>query len=94
MNWETTKFSGKISEKKFQLTRAIEIIDSSTLEGIRNNPDQIKPRFLLKDGIKTRAAVSCWVSAKRTRSYPFSRVLRTLYQKDMKKITTNTNPPK
>ena len=33
------------------------------------------------------AAVSCWVSAKRTRSKPFSRVLRMLYQKDMKKIT-------
>ena len=53
-----TKFSGKILEKKFQLIRAIEITDSSTLEGIRNNPDQIKPVFLLKDRIKTRAAVS------------------------------------
>ena len=81
------KFTGILSKNNFQRTRNVTISNFTTLEKIEKDRDEIKPTFLLRDGIETVAAVSCWVSPKRTRSYPFGRVLKTLYQKDCKKIT-------
>tara|TARA_Y100001936_G_scaffold4720_1_gene4280 strand:- start:39 stop:1187 length:1149 start_codon:yes stop_codon:yes gene_type:complete len=82
-----TKFAGKLLKNNFQRTRNVTISNFTTVDEIKKDQDEIKPTFLLKDGIETVAAVSCWVSPKRTRSYPFARVLHTLYQKDCKKIT-------
>jgi hypothetical protein len=81
------KFSGVLSKNNFQMTRNVTISNFTTVDEIKKDQDEIKPTFLLKNGIETIAAVSCWVSPKRTRSYPFGRVLKTLYQKDCKKIT-------
>jgi len=82
-----TSFYGSLDvEPSYQYVIHDEIKDEFTINDIENDTDKIKPNFVVKAGDK-KAAVSTWVSPKRTRSYPFSRVLRTLYQKDMKKIT-------
>jgi len=80
-------FHGSLNAKpSYKYVIHNEIEDEFTIDDIENDTDKIKPNFIVKAGDK-KVVVSTWVSAKRTRSYPFSRVLRTLYQKDMKKIT-------
>ena len=61
-------------------------LEISMNKKIVNKALKIKPNFIVKAGDK-KAAVSTWVSAKRTRSYPFVRIYKTLSHKNMKKIT-------
>lgn len=56
------------------------------LDDIKKEKIKIKPTFIVKDGNR-KAAVSSWVSAKRTRSYPYTRIFETLSNTDIKKIT-------
>ena len=57
-----------------------------TVDDIKNSANKIEPNFIVRAGDK-KAAVSTWVSAKRTRSYPFVRIYKTLSHRNMKKIT-------
>jgi hypothetical protein len=61
-------------------------LNELSLDDIASQKVKIKPKFIVtwKD---RKAAISCWVSAKRTRSYPYTRIFNTLSQKDIKKIT-------
>ena len=74
------------AESSYEYVTHNEIKDEFTIDDIKNNADKIKPNFIVKAGDK-KAAVSTWVSAKRTRSYPFVRIYKTLSHKNMKKIT-------
>lgn len=62
------------------------ILDELKLSDIASGKVKIKPTFIVKDG-DNQAAISFWVSAKRTRSYPYTRIYETLSKKNCKKIT-------
>lgn len=67
-----TKIKG-IKYKPF-LCRDLEIFDSKNLEKTLSS----YASFILKISKKNQVAISWWVSAKRTRSYPYARVYDTL----------------
>jgi chemotaxis protein CheY-P-specific phosphatase CheC len=80
-------FHGSLNaESSYQYVIRNPIEDEFTVDDIKNSADNIKPNFIVKAGDK-KAVVSTWVSAKRTRSYPFVRIYKTLSQRNMKKIT-------
>ena len=80
-------FHGSLNaESSYQYVIKNPIESEFTIDDIKNAADNIKPNFIVKAGDK-KAAVSTWVSAKRTRSYPFVRIYKTLSHKNMKKIT-------
>jgi len=62
------------------------ILRELSLSDILSEKIRIKPYFIVKDG-DNQAAVSFWVSAKRTRSYPYTRIYETLDKENYKKIT-------
>jgi len=76
--------SGEITEIKYSpfLCRELDICDVSNLEKALSKYGS----FILTIDKKRQIAVSCWVSAKRTRSYPYARVYNTLNSQG-KKIT-------
>lgn len=81
-------FIGKLKNKP-SYTYVIDsdkILDELKLSDIASERVKIKPTFIVKDG-DNQAAISFWVSAKRTRSYPYTRIYETLSKKNCKKIT-------
>ena len=46
------KFTGVLSKNNFQMTRNVTISNFTTVEEIKKDQDEIKPTFLLKDGIR------------------------------------------
>ena len=50
-----TKFAGKLLKNNFQRTRNVTISNFTTVDEIKKDQDEIKPTFLLKDGIETVA---------------------------------------
>lgn len=62
------------------------VLDELRLSDILSEKVKIKPSFIVKDG-DNQAAISFWVSAKRTRSYPYTRIYETLSRENCKKIT-------
>jgi len=68
--------SAKIKGIKYKpfLCRELEVFDSKSLEKALSSCAS----FILKISKENRVAISWWVSAKRTRSYPYARVYDTL----------------
>lgn len=81
-------FVGKLKSKPSYtyIIDSNKILDELKLSDIVSEKVKIKPTFIVKDG-DNQAAISFWVSAKRTRSYPYTRIYETLNKKNYKKIT-------
>ncbi len=85
---ETKSFSGKLKEKpnyvySLSANREFQSLD---LDKICNGKEKIKPNFHVQYA-GNEGLVSFWVSAKRTRSYPYTRVYHTLSGQKPKTIT-------
>lgn len=76
VKWESMDLSAKIKGIKYNplLCRELEVFDSKNLEKALSSCAS----FILKISKENQIAISWWVSAKRTRSYPYARIYDTL----------------
>jgi len=81
-------FHGKLKDSlnyEYVVDRNVTLKELS-LEDISSQKSKLVPSFIIA-WKNMKAAISFWVSAKRTRSYPYTRMFNTLSQKNLKKIT-------
>lgn len=81
-------FYGKLKDSvhyQYLINKNIKLKEIS-LEDISSQKRKFAPNFILT-WHNVKAAVSFWVTPKRTRSFPYSRIFNTLNQKGIQKIT-------